>query len=84
MHASRTTATARRFLADYGMVFVLAMLCAYYSYATWKQQYPAGPAAAAQVAETVRKQLGPGARVVVAAEGGREASTSAPSTRSTC
>jgi ribose transport system permease protein len=38
-----------RFAAGYGMVFVLLLLCAYYSFATLAEQHPTGPEAAAQV-----------------------------------
>jgi len=62
----------RQLLADYGMLLVLAGLCAYYSYATWNEQHPTGPAAAAQVAATVRAACEPAARVLVAAQGNEE------------
>lgn len=39
-----------RFAASYGMVFVLLLLCAYYSWATFAEQQPGGAEAADQVA----------------------------------
>jgi ribose transport system permease protein len=38
-----------RALADYGMVLALALLCAYYSWATWGEQYNDGADAAREV-----------------------------------
>ncbi len=58
----------RQLLADYGMLLVLVLLCAYYSYATWNEQYPTGEAAARQVSEATRRACGAGARVIVAAQ----------------
>src|SRR5260221_434317 len=55
------------FLSDYGMVFVLLALCAFFSVATWQDQSPTGEAAARQVAEEIRQQFGKGARVMIAA-----------------
>ena len=52
-----------RFLSDYGMLLVLAVLCAFFSVATLTEQYPTGEAAARQVAA----QFAKGARVLVAA-----------------
>jgi len=63
----------RRFLANYGMVLILVLLAAYYSWATWKEQYPGGAEAAAQVSEAVGDELGPGTRVLVVAQEGAQA-----------
>ena len=54
------------FISDYGMVFVLLPLCAFFSIATWQDQSPTGETAAKQVAAEIRQQSGRGARVLVA------------------
>jgi ribose transport system permease protein len=56
-----------RFTTDYGMLFVLLLLCGYYSWATWAEQHPTGAAAGEQVAQTIAGQLGPKARVLIVA-----------------
>lgn len=43
-----------RFAADYGMVFVLILLCVYYSWATYAEQQPGGAEGAAQVAAMLK------------------------------
>ncbi len=63
----------KRFLANYGMVFILVLLAGYYSWATWKEQYPGGREAADQVSAAVCSELAPGARVLVVAHQGVEA-----------
>ena len=47
-----------RFVADYGMVFVLLLLCGYFSWATEAEQSPEGAAGGRQVAATVLKEKG--------------------------
>ena len=42
-----------RFVYDYGSVFVLLLLCAYYSVATWGEQHPDDPRAGRQLAQTI-------------------------------
>jgi ribose transport system permease protein len=44
---------APRFLTEYGMIFVLLILCIYFSLSTIKEQYPEGSAAADDVAQTI-------------------------------
>src|SRR5437868_1360479 len=46
--------TFARFAADYGMIFVLLILCVYYSWATNAEQQPAGIEAAEQVAGMIK------------------------------
>src|SRR5260221_7606354 len=60
------------FLSDYGMIFVLIVLCVFFSFATWQDQYPHGEAAARQVAAEIRQQVGKGARVMIAGRSGAE------------
>ncbi len=56
-----------RFLSDYGMIFVLLLLCAFFSVATYSEQSPAGEAAAKQVISAIQQQFGKTPRVLVAA-----------------
>jgi ribose transport system permease protein len=56
-----------RFLTDYGMIFVLALLCAFFSVATYSEQSPTGEAAARQVARTLGSQFGKTPRVLIVA-----------------
>ena len=56
-----------RFLADYGMVFVLLLLCAFFSVVTNSEQSPTGETAAQQVGADIQAQLGKTARVLIAA-----------------
>jgi ribose transport system permease protein len=56
-----------RFTADYGMLFVLLLLCGYYSWATWAEQHPTGTAAGEQVAQMIDRQFPAGAAVLVVA-----------------
>lgn len=58
----------RRFASDYGMVFVLLLLCGFFSVATISEQFPVGEEAAVQVAGQVRALgMAKGATVLVAA-----------------
>ena len=56
-----------RFLADYGMIFVLLLLCGFFSVVTYSEQSPTGEAAAKQVFAGVVGQFGKTARVLIAA-----------------
>ncbi len=56
-----------RFLADYGMLLVLLLLCAFFSVVTTKEQWPAGEAGAKQVAAAIQEKHGKAARIIVAA-----------------
>jgi len=56
-----------RFLADYGMILVLLLLCAFFSVVTHSDQSPTGEAAARQVATAIRKQFGQTPRILIAA-----------------
>ena len=53
-------------LTEYGMVFVLLVLCAYFSVVTNTEQSPAGAAAARQVVASIAR-LGDAPRVIIAA-----------------
>ena len=56
-----------RFLADYGMIFVLLLLCAFFSVVTYSEQSPTGEAAAKQVVAAIAEQFGKTPRVLIAA-----------------
>ena len=55
-----------RLLSEYGMLLVLALLCALFSALTFSDQTPTGEAAAKQVAEALRQQFGKSPRVLIA------------------
>lgn len=57
----------QRLAADYGMVLVLLVLCGFFSALTYSEQHPTGPAAADQLGRLLPGQLGPGAKVMIAA-----------------
>ncbi|MEA3209736.1 MAG: ribose transport system permease protein [Chthoniobacter sp.] len=59
-------ATLRHYFTDYGMIFVLILLCAFFSAVTYSEQSPTGEAAAKQLASELRKQPGKGGRVLIA------------------
>ncbi len=56
-----------RFTTDYGMLFVLLLLCGYYSWATWAEQHPTGGAAGEQVAQTIAGRFPRASRVLITA-----------------
>lgn len=56
-----------RFLADYGMIFVLLLLCAFFSVVTYSEQSPTGETAAEQIFTAIRKQFGKAPRVLIVA-----------------
>ncbi|MBM3821586.1 MAG: ABC transporter permease [Verrucomicrobia bacterium] len=59
--------TLSRWLSDYGMIFVLLLLCAFFSVVTYTEQSPTGEAAAHQVVSAIRQQFGTTPRVLIAA-----------------
>lgn len=61
----RETIAAR--LRDYGMGGVLVLLCLYYSWATYREQQPAGESAARILAQQLTRDFPPPAAVVIAA-----------------
>ncbi len=66
MPPTRQSAFAR-FTADYGMVFVLLLLCAYYSVATWGVEEPSGAVAGEELAGDILARFGGKARVLIVA-----------------
>ncbi|MFP4055589.1 MAG: ABC transporter permease [Candidatus Brocadiia bacterium] len=81
MQAATARRLAARFLADYGMVFALVALCAYFSYATLDEQFPTGREAAHEVSQTAARRLGREATVVIAAHTGEQAAAFAQAAR---
>lgn len=73
MATLRTKSAMKRFVTDYGMVFVLLLLCVYYSFATWAEQHPDGRSAAVQTSKMAGRQCDKGARVLVVAGKGKKA-----------
>jgi ribose transport system permease protein len=67
MTQSRLQRAATRLLSDYGMVFVLVLLCAYYSWVTYAEQHPNGGEGGRQLAREVVKRFGAGAQVLIVA-----------------
>ncbi len=63
----RLKSLAGRFTAEYGMIFVLLLLCALFSILTVSDQSPDGGTGAAQVAEEIEAQLGKSPRVLIVA-----------------
>ncbi len=59
--------TLSRFLADYGMILVLLLLCAFFSVVTTSEQSPTGEDAARQVVTAIRQHFGAAPRVLIAA-----------------
>ena len=56
-----------RFLADYGMILALVLLCAFFSAVTYSDQSPKGAAAAKQIITVIGQQFGKTPRVLIAA-----------------
>ncbi|MCO6458587.1 MAG: ABC transporter permease [Pirellulaceae bacterium] len=54
-----------RFVADYGSVFILLLLCAYYSLATLGEQHPVTPDAGRRLARRIVQVAGPSAQVLI-------------------
>lgn len=54
-----------RFLADYGIIFVLLALCAFFSLMTVDEQHPTGDAAGAMLAADIVQQTAPGATILI-------------------
>lgn len=65
---------ASRFSSDYGMVFALLLLCAYYSWATLAVQHPEGAAGALALAQRLRQEFpAGGGALIVGREGAADA-----------
>lgn len=66
MIGPRLKASLARFLADYGMLLVLLLLCVYYGLATIERKSPTGGAAAAQLARHIADRFDRQTAVLVA------------------
>jgi ribose transport system permease protein len=66
---SRTRTVLRRFVSDYGMVFVLLLLMAGFSLLTIQPQSPTGAAVGETIADLILAQFGNTARVIIAVPG---------------
>lgn len=69
---SKTRVLLRRFVADYGMVFVLLLLMAGFSFFTIQPQRPTGAAVGAAIADQIVSQFGNSATVIIAVPGSEE------------
>src|SRR5690242_6940813 len=67
MAAQQNRRFLARFLTDYGMLFVLVLLCVYYSWATYTEQEPTGAAAGEQLARAILRQASKSAKVLIVA-----------------
>lgn len=63
----------RKFLSDYGMLLVLALLAGYYSFATMNEQFPSGAEAAAQVARAAGERCKDGGAALLVTQRGGDA-----------
>jgi ribose/xylose/arabinose/galactoside ABC-type transport system permease subunit len=63
-----------RFNADYGMVFVLLLLCAFFSVATYREQSPTGEDAGRELADAIHRRHSGGTKVVILSAGTSQAS----------
>ncbi len=72
MSADQIKRVFSRFVASYGMVFVLLLLCVFFSVATWNEQHPTGATAANQVAAHLVSEHEPSARVLIVAGNSRD------------
>ncbi len=55
------------FFSEYGMLFVLVLLCAFFSVATYSDQSPTGDVAAKQLAASIHQRFGNASRVLIVA-----------------
>jgi ribose transport system permease protein len=72
MTTPRLPAILSRLSSDYGMLLVLLLLCAYYSYVTWQEHHPTGAGAAQEIADEVTARWPEGATVAIIAQRTRE------------
>ncbi|MBN2310279.1 MAG: ABC transporter permease [Candidatus Hydrogenedentes bacterium] len=61
-----------RFLSEYGMLFALLALCAFFSYATWTEQHPNGPKAGRALGSELAERRGTAIRVLIVARDSEE------------
>ncbi len=68
MRSSRSHPVLSRFTANYGMLGVLAVLCLYYSWATFQRQHPTGDDASRVLARKLARSVDQKANVLIAAK----------------
>ena len=73
MPGSWISSARKRLLSDYGMILVLIALAVFFSYATWREQFPADAEAGRQVASRAAASLPPGSRVLIVSHGKQDA-----------
>ncbi len=56
------------FVAHYGSVFVLLLLCGYYSYATYSEQHPISQGAGTELGKRIANEVGDGGVLIVIRE----------------
>lgn len=61
-----------RSLSDYGMLLVLILLCAFFSWATWNEQHPNGVSGAKRLVRYVETEHAKALRILVVAGRGEE------------
>ena len=61
-----------RFISDYGMAFVLILICGYYSLVTWDEQHPNGVEGAEELAQRVQQELEGSPRLLIVARSSAE------------
>ena len=61
-----------RFMSDYGMLLVLMVLVAFFSYMTWAEQHPTGAEAGERLAGRIVRARGKSARVLIVAGTSKE------------
>ena len=62
-----------RFVSEYGMVFVLILICGYYSLVTWDEQHPSGVEGAEELAQRVQHEFEGSPRLLIVARSSAEA-----------
>lgn len=53
------------FVTHYGSLFVLLLLCGYYSFATWREQHPVTPAAGRELGQRIQAEFPTGDVLIV-------------------
>src|SRR5437763_13115537 len=72
MTRPRRSTAIGRFIADYGMLIALLLLCAFFSWRTMATQHPQGATAGRLVAQRIATTLGSNANIVVVVRKGDE------------
>jgi ribose transport system permease protein len=67
MAGTRLRAALARLSSEYGMIFVLLLLCAFFSYVTWDEQHLSGAAAGEQLAADLLARRPEGGTVLIVA-----------------